>query len=197
MITIGIDMDISKLFKSRTRKELFRLYFTNPESEYYLRELERLLDIPVSMIRHELVRLQEERIFNSRRKGNLSLFYLNKSYPLFAELKSIVFKTIGVKGLLTQSLASIKGIEAAFVYGSFAKNEERAASDIDICLIGDIDEDRILKEVGSLEKTLMREINYVLYSREEFQRKKKEKDSFIMDLLENKKIFLVGGEDDV
>jgi len=190
-------MDISKLFKSRTRKELFRLYFTNPESEYYLRELERLLDIPVSMIRHELVRLQEERIFNSRRKGNLSLFYLNKSYPLFAELKSIVFKTIGVKGLLTQSLASIKGIEAAFVYGSFAKNEERAASDIDICLIGDIDEDRILKEVGSLEKTLMREINYVLYSREEFQRKKKGKDSFIMDLLENKKIFLVGGEDDV
>jgi hypothetical protein len=132
------NMDISKLFKSKTRKELFRLYFTNPGSEYYLRELERLLDIPVSMIRQEIVRLEEEGIFNSHRKGNLVYFSLNKSYPLFDELKSIIFKTIGVKGLIKQSLEKIKGIEAAFIYGSFAKNEEKATSDIDLCLVGAI-----------------------------------------------------------
>jgi len=90
-------MDISKIFKSKTRKELFRLYFTNPDHEYYLRELERLLDIPVSMIRKELNRLEEDRIFLSRRRGNSTYYFLNKSYPLFDELKSIVFKTIGVQ----------------------------------------------------------------------------------------------------
>jgi predicted nucleotidyltransferase len=190
-------MDISKLFKSRTRKELFRLYFTNPASEYYLRELERLLDIPVSMIRQELVRLEEEGIFNSHRKGNLVYFSLNKSYPLFDELKSIIFKTIGVKGLIKQSLEKIKGTEAAFIYGSFAKNEEKATSDIDLCLVGDINEDNLLREMRGSEKVLKREINYTLYSREEFKRKKRQKDRFILDLLENKKIFLMGSEDDL
>ncbi len=76
-------MDIINIFKSKTRKELFRLYFTNPDSNYYLRELERLLNIPVSMIRRELLRLEKEGVFISTKKGNLLYYYLNKSYPLF------------------------------------------------------------------------------------------------------------------
>lgn len=89
-------MDIGKLFKSKTRKELFRLYFTNPDNRYYLRELERLLNIPVSMIRKELMNLEEEGVFASAKAGNLTYYFLNKSYPLFDELKSIVFKTITI-----------------------------------------------------------------------------------------------------
>jgi predicted transcriptional regulator len=59
-------MNVSNIFNSKTRKALFKLYFTNPESEYYLRGLERLLDIPVSMIRKELMRLEQEGVFLSR-----------------------------------------------------------------------------------------------------------------------------------
>ena len=77
---------------------MFRLYFSNPDNEYYLRELERLLETPVSMIRKELLRLEAEGMFLSKKRGNLTYFYLNKSYPLFDELKSIVFKTVGVQG---------------------------------------------------------------------------------------------------
>ena len=128
-------MDIANVFKSKTRKTLFRLYFSNPESEYYLRELERILEIPVSMIRKELLRLEEDGIFISAKKGNLTYFYLNKSYPLFSELKSIVFKTIGIKGLLKAVLEKIKDIKTAFIYGSFAKNEESAKSDIDLFIL--------------------------------------------------------------
>lgn len=188
-------MDISNIFKSKTRKELFRLYFTNPESEYYLRELERLLNIPVSMVRQELLRLEKEGIFALHKKGNLTLYSLNKTYPLFDELKSIVFKTIGVKGLLKKNLETIKGLEAAFIYGSFAKNEEKAASDIDLCIVGSIDEGELLKAISHSEKILKREINYTLYSKNEFHQKKKGKDSFILDLLQNKKVFIAGAED--
>lgn|SRR3989338_9228260 len=185
-------MDISNIFKSKVRKELFRLYFTNPESEYYLRELERVLGIPVSMIRNELLRLEREGVFASHKKGNLVYYSLNKSYPLFDELKSIIFKTIGVSGLLRERLSKISGIEAAFIYGSFAQGEEKAASDIDLFLMGDINENEIARELRHLEKVLKREINYTLYSKNEFARKKKAKDSFILDLLEKKKIFLAG-----
>ena len=103
-------MDISKIFKSKTRKALFRLYFTNPDKEYYLRELERLLDIPVSMIHKELLRLEVDGIFSSEKKGNLNYFYLNKTYPLFEELKSIVFKTIGIQALLKETLENLNSL---------------------------------------------------------------------------------------
>ena len=187
-------MDISKIFKSKARKELFRLYFTNPDHEYYLRELERILNIPVSMIRKELNRLEEDGIFLSRRKGNSTYYLLNKSYPLFDELKSIVFKTIGVQGLLREVLSKTRGIEVAFIYGSFAKHEETGRSDIDLLIIGKIDENRLLREINKLEKVLKREISYSIFRRDEFSHKMKEKDPFITDLVKNPKIFLIGDQ---
>jgi len=190
-------MDISKIFKSKTRKEIFRLYFTNPESEYYLRELERILEIPVSMIRNELIRLEGDGIFQARKKGNQTYYFLNKTYPLFNEFKSIVFKTVGIQGMLKEILRKIKGIEVAFIYGSFAKQEENAKSDIDILIIGKIDDSMLIGEVRKLETILQREINYSLITRDEFKKKAKEKGSFIAELVKNPKIFLVGEKDDL
>ena len=117
-------MDIIKIFKSKTRKALFRLYFTNPEKSYYLRALEREMDIPVSMLRKELISLEKEGLFASSREGNLLYYQLNKKYPLYNELKNITFKTIGAQGALSKKLSSIKGINAAFIYGSYARNQE-------------------------------------------------------------------------
>jgi len=187
-------MDISKIFKSKTRKELFRLYFTNPQSEYYLRELERLLDIPVSMIRNELIHLEEDGVFLSRKRGTSTYYLLNQSYPLFDEFKSIVSKTIGIQGLLKEILNKIKGAEFAFIYGSFAKQEENAKSDIDLFIVGKINESKFLREINKLEGVLKREINYIIFTRDELKKKLKDKDPFIMDLLKNSKIFLVGDQ---
>ena len=188
-------MDIAKIFRSKTRKELFRLYFTNPDKEYYLRELERILGIPVSMVRKELLHLEQDGVFSSKKRGNLTYFYVNKDYPLFEELKSIVEKTIGVRGLLKQTLQKIKKIEIAFIYGSYAKKEESATSDIDLFIIGDINEDALVTVIRKAEKILKREINYSLYSRLDFQKKKQEGDSFIQELIKDPKIFLIGHED--
>ena len=171
-------MDIARIFSSKTRRELFRLYFTNPDNGYYLRELERTLAIPVSMIRKELIRLEKDGVFTSNRKGNLAYFYLNKLYPLFDELKSIVFKTVGIRGLLQKRLQGLKGIEAAFVYGSFAKDEANAQSDIDVFVIGKVDEHALIREIRQAEKVLKREINYNLYTRNDWQKKRKQKNAF-------------------
>ena len=190
-------MDITNIFKSKTRKALLRLYFSKPESEYYLRELERILEIPVSMIRKELLRLEEDGMFMSKKKGNLTYFYLNKTYPLFDEFKSIVFKTIGIKGSLKGILDNTKGVEIAFIYGSFAKNEENAKSDIDLFIMGKVDEDELVEEISRLEKIIKREINYSLYTKDDLNKKKKEKDSFILDLIDSPKVFLLGDKNDL
>lgn len=190
-------MDIVYIFKSKTRQALFRLYFTNPDSKYYLRELERLLNIPVTMIRKELLRLEKEGSFLSEKKGNLIYFYLNKSYPLFDELKSIVFKTIGIQGLLKEILKKIKGVQVAFIYGSFAKDEASASSDIDLFIIGKIDENELIAKLNKLERAIKREINHSLYTKEEFNKKRRQKDSYILGLLASPKIFLIGDKNDL
>lgn len=190
-------MDISNLFKSKVRKALFKLYFTNPDSEFYLRGLERLLSMPVSMIRKELIRLEKEGIFISHKKGNLVYYQVNKTYPLFSELKSIVFKTIGVQGLLDEELQKIKGVDAAFIYGSYAKGNERAGSDIDLCIIGTVDEDILVRMISDLETSIKREINYTVYTKKEFMEKKRKKNPFISDLISNSKIMLIGEKNDL
>jgi predicted nucleotidyltransferase len=190
-------MDIIKVFKSKARRELFRLYFTNPDNEYYLRELERILAIPASMLRAELIRLVQAGLFMTRKKGNQIYYTLNKHYALYEEFKSIVFKTIGVRGLLQERVGKIKGIETAFIYGSFARHEEDAQSDIDIFVIGTVDEDCLVAEIEEIEDVLKREINYSLYSRRDFDDKKRKVDSFIKDLLRNPKIFLKGENSDL
>lgn len=190
-------MDIQQIFKSKVRKEIFRIYFTNPDKEYYLRELERTLGIPVSMIRRELRNLEKNGVFMRRQQGNLMYYYLNKNYPLFDEFKSIISKTIGVRGFLINTLKKFSSIKVAFLYGSFAKNEEKADSDVDLFLIGNVDERRLVIEINRLEKMLKREINYTLYKPEEFHKKRQKREGFIIDVMENPKIFLIGDENEL
>lgn len=190
-------MDITKIFKSKTRQALFRLYFTNPEKSFYLRELERELEIPVSMLRKELISLEKEGLFSSSKQGNLLYYSLNKEYPLYSEVKTIVFKTVGIQGALYQTFLNIKNVEAAFIYGSYAKDSSNAKSDIDLFIIGAPNEDVLIEKTNTLEKTLKREINYSIYSKADFKKKKSQKDPFISDVIKNKKLFLVGGENDL
>ena len=97
-------------------------------------------------------------------------------------------------GRIRASLDKLAGIEFAFIYGSFAKGEEKADSDVDLLIVGDVDMDRLDSNLGKLEKMLGREINYVLYSKEEFKSKRKAKDGFLVDVLSGKKIMVTGAE---
>jgi len=187
-------MDMFRVTKSKLREDLLALYFTNPDKKYYLRELERILNFSVGNIRRELIKLESTGLFLSESKGNLLYYYLNQSYPLFKELKSIIFKTSGVPRMLHNVLEKFDDIDQAFIYGSFAKREEREDSDIDLLIIGKIDEDKLIEEVGKLERKLQREINYAIYEKEDFKKKKEEGNSFILDISKEKKIFLIGDE---
>jgi predicted nucleotidyltransferase len=190
-------MDIARLFKSKARTAIFQLYFTNTKSSYYLRQLERIFNIPVSILRKELVRLEEEGVFISEKKGNLLYYRLNTSYPLFEELKSIVRKTIGVEGLLRDAITEIEGVDKAFIYGSFAKGKEKATSDVDLCVIGDVDDDQLIEKINTIETSINREINYTLFAPKEFKKRIRDKDGFILDLINGIKIMLKGKEDDL
>jgi len=184
-------MDLFKLTKSKAREKILRLFFSNPSKKYYLRELERILNISVGNIRRELLVLQKKGIFESEKVGNLLYYFLNKKHPLYGEIKKIVFKSIGVEGGIRQAIRSLKNIDNAFIYGSFAKGAEDSFSDIDLFIIGNPDSDKLLDIVNKLEKEFQREINYTVVDKQEFSKKKKDGDYFLKNILKDKKIVLI------
>ena len=183
--------------KSRIRQDLLTLFFTNPSKRYYLRELQRMLGYSAGSIRRELLRFQKDNLFTTQKVGNLLYYRLNTTHPLFKELKSIISKTVGVEGSLRKALSSVKKIKTAFIYGSFASKKQKADSDIDLMVIGNPDVSSLNEKISRLEKKLEREINITTYSRDEYKNKRKLKSGFILDLLKNPKIMLVGTEDDL
>ena len=145
----------------------------------------------------ELKNLGELGLVSSRRDGNRKYYNLNKGFFLYNELKTIFLKTKGAVGLLKNLLSGQKGIEAAFLYGSFASGTEAEKSDIDLMVIGNISIDQILKLLREPEKVLAREINPTVYKVQEIRRRRKEKNSFVAQVLNGPKIMLIGNEDDL
>jgi predicted nucleotidyltransferase len=190
-------LDLPNLLSSKVRQKLFRLYFSQTNRRYYLRELERLLDEPVGNIRRELLRWSKAGLFLREKVGNLTYYSLNKSFPLYEELKAIVSKTIGIEYILKEGLKGIESIVVSIIYGSVASGEDTGDSDIDVLLIGNPDMDELVNNVQEMEKELGREINYVLYTPEEFKRKKEARNIFIIDVLRNPKVFIIGEEHDL
>jgi len=183
-----------KIFGSRIRAKILGWLFTHPDESFFVRQMALILKEDPTNVSREMAKLEELGILRSKRNGNLKHFQANQECPFFEELKGLVLKTTGVAGRIRASLDKLAGIEYAFIYGSYAKGEEKADSDVDLLIIGDVDMDRLDSNLGKLEKTLGREINYVLYSMEEFKSKKKAKDGFLMDVVSGKKIMLVGAE---
>jgi predicted nucleotidyltransferase len=190
-------LDSLYITKSRIRRELLALFFTNPSETYYLRQLERMLGYSAASIRRELLKFLEDGLLNTNRVANTVQYSLNTQHPLHDELKSIISKTVGVEGSLRGTLSSVEGIKIAFVYGSFARHREKPTSDIDLMVIGRPDISALNKAIQGLETRLSREINHTVYSPDEYRSRKRGKSAFIEDLLKSPKIILVGSEDDL
>ncbi|NOR77688.1 MAG: hypothetical protein GQ523_04535 [Methanophagales archaeon] len=111
--------------------------------------------------------------------------------PIYNELASIILKTEGVAKELQDSLSEI-GVEAAFVYGSFASGKAGIDSDIDVFIIGAGNEDELIIKIREIERRLSREINYILFTAKEFKRRERNKDPFVLNVLKEPKIMLMG-----
>ena len=185
---------LQQLISSKIRLKLLTLFFSNHEALFFLREIQRLTGEDVGGIKRELDNLSAIDLLLSERSGNLKYYSLNRSFPLFDELKSIISKTTGAEGALKDRLRDLPGLEIAFIYGSYARGKEKAASDIDLFLIGDLDVSKVNFVINAAEAALRREINYTIYTKKEFRQKKKSRDGFIAEVLKNKKIMLKGSE---
>ena len=135
----------------------------------------------------------------TERVGNQKYYEANAQSPVFTELSGLVRKTVGLAGPLQAALAPLAaGIAAAFIYGSVAKGTDKAASDIDVMIIGDkLQYDAVYSALQGAEAALARTINPNLMTRAEWRRKRRDPDSFASRIAAQPRVFVIGSENDV
>jgi predicted nucleotidyltransferase len=167
-------------------------YFANPAARHHLRDLAERLKVDPSNLSKELGRLEREGLFRAEVSGRQKYFQLNRAYPLFKEVRSIVAKTIGAVPLIAASLKKINGIDEAYLYGSSARGRQDAVSDMDVLVIGTPRGKVLAKAVRELERQLGREINYTVLAVKEFKSRRSRNYSFPANVLRKKRVCLIG-----
>lgn len=176
-------------FKSIIAREVLGYFLLNPHEEMYLNEMARKFKVNRGNLTRKLAEWQKEGILIKDSKGNMSLYKINSSYPLLTEITSIFNKSIGLEKLLKEILQKIKGIKMAIIFGSYAKNQLSAESDIDLLLVGSHSALAVQEKISKLELSLGREINTIDMTEREYQQK--QEDDFLKNILNNKYIELI------
>lgn len=187
---------LAEILSSKIRAEIFRLLFGTSDEPLHMRDIERRSGFAIGTIQGELKKLYHLDLLLKKVDGNRTYYRANKNHPLYNDIHNLVLKTTGLIDVLKAALDTPK-IKLAFVFGSFAKGEESAESDIDLMVIGNIGLRNITKLLSQTQEKILREINPHVHSGDEFIRKYKKNDHFISQVMTEPKIFIIGSEDEL
>ena len=183
---------LDSLFPS-VRQGVLAATLTRPDKWWYLSELAEFLHTRPSSLQRELSSLVQSGILEQRRDGRRTYFKADVQSPIFRELRSIFEKTVGLIPTLRVALQPFANkIICAFVYGSIARREEHATSDVDLMVIGSVGLADLAPSLGKVEKRLGREVNVTDYSVEEFRQRVTERDHFLTTVLKGSLQFVKG-----
>jgi predicted nucleotidyltransferase len=184
---------------SQVQQRLLGLLFGQPGRTFYGAELIRLARSGSGAVQRELRRLEESGLVTAVRVGNQKHYRANPHSPVFPELRSLMLKTVGLAQPLSQALAPHeKRVKVAFVYGSLAKGEETARSDVDLMVIGDdVTYSDFFDDFLKAEKLLNRPIHANFVSPDEWKRKLAQGSAFFTKINAQPKIFVVGSQKDL
>jgi uncharacterized protein len=197
MSTIAVRSSPPTLF-GQTRGALLALLYTHVDQSFYVRQLVREIGAGHGALQRELKHLTDLGLLAQRRQGNQVLYQANSESPIFPEVRSLIAKTAGMHDPIRSALAPLGSkIRIAFVYGSAARQEERANSDVDLMILGNVAFDRVVTALGPTQKKLSREINPAVFSVSEFQSKLKSGNHFLRNVIKEKKLFVLGTEHDL
>lgn len=181
---------------SKTRVKVLELFLTQPEEMFYVREITRKTKEEINAVRRELDRLMGVGLLRSEQRGNRLYYSVNEKYVFFQELQQIVVKDTGLGKKLRKLRKKLGTINFVMFSGTFVRRKPVAQGDVDVLVIGDI----VLQELEALIKAeqeqLGREINYAVFSMEEFEFRKQRRDPFIMDVLYGSRVMVIGSEDE-
>jgi predicted nucleotidyltransferase len=179
----------------RMRARLIAILMADPAIELHTRELVRRTGGSPRAVHVALEQLERQRVISSRRVGGLRLWSASSDSPLFRPLQELAKRTLGVPLLLRKALAGQKGVDLAFIYGSYALGTEDASSDIDVFVLGDPEWRGIAQLTRDAKETFGRDVNVIAWTPEQLTRARS--DPFLRSVRRQPKIWLVGKEGDL
>lgn len=185
---------LSDLIISKVRVKLLKIFLGNPSEMYYVRQLTRLTKEEINAIRRELEHLQDVGLLQSEKRGNRLYYSIRKSYALYPELTNLVSKSTGAGRYIIKNRSKLGFVKYAFLSQKIIRNLQRDAEDVDLMIVGKIIMPQMTVMVKALEKMLNTEINYSCMTEEEFSYRKSHKDPFIVKVLMQPRVMLIGDE---
>ncbi len=189
---------LEALFMSKTRVEILKLMLLDPKGRFYVREVAARTGVSPRGAQVELARLAHAGVLVREVSGRQVYYEINEQCPIVGELRAILIKTAGVADVVRDRLRPLAGsILYAFIYGSFARGDQKRSSDVDVMVIGSVGFDEVVTALTPAQDTLGREVNPTVFSSEEFQRRCADRDHFITSVMRNPRLMLLGDENEL
>jgi uncharacterized protein len=189
---------LGDLLFGQTRGRILALLYGMPDQAFFTRQIARQVGTSVGTVQRELETLSQVGLIERSATGMQVFYQANPEHPAYAELHSLIAKTAGAFHTLRSALAPLaKKIACAFVYGSMARGDENAGSDVDLMVIGNVSLDELLTQLTSAERDLGRSINPTVFSLKEFKSKLKAGNHFLKSVMRGEKVLLLGDENDL
>lgn len=184
---------------TRTQQRVLGHLFGEPSRSFTVSELIAATGAGTGAVQREVAKLHKAGLVTLQPVGNQKRYQANPAAPVFAELVGIMRKTCALVEPLREALTPLRAqIDAAFVYGSVAKGVDRATSDIDLLVVSDdLGYADVVLALHPLQERLQREINPSLYTRADWRRRANEAGGFVSRLMEQPKLWVIGGMDDL
>ena len=190
---------IAEALFSKVQQRVLGILFGDPHRSFYVNEIISMADVGAGAVHRELKRLELAGLVTVKRVGNQKHFQANQESPVFEEIRGLVIKTSGLADVIGEALSHISTrVTAAFVFGSVARGEDSGSSDIDLMVLSeDLSYADLFGALEEASRRLGRTVNPTVYSFEEFSKRKNRGNEFIVRVLEQPKIWIIGGDGDL
>lgn len=188
---------LEELFISRVRVKILQLFFSSPGGLFHVREIVRRVSEEINAVRRELGRMEKFGMMVSEWRANRRLYRFRKDYIFYSELLGLVAKTVGLGGNIIKNRQKIGKIKFAFLSVRFLEGKSSEAEDVDLLIVGSVVLPELQVLVSDEQAKREGEINYSFMDVAEFQFRVRRRDPFILRVLMQPKVMLLGAEEEL
>ena len=177
---------------------IIRFYMARPEERPHQRALQRALSLGSASVQRELDRLQRFGVIAVEQEGNRTTYAVDQDAPEWRALEELARTSGDPVPLVRDALVDVRGIQAAFVFGSVARGTQGEDSDVDLLVLEgpDFDRKRFYRQLSEVSILLDREVNDVRYTPQDLGERLGDPShpgwGFLQDVLTSDKIWVAG-----
>jgi hypothetical protein len=188
---------MEELFVSKVRVKLLQLFLSSSDGLFHVREIVRRVSEEINAVRRELARMEKYGMVTSEWRANRRLYRFRNDFVYYQQLLEMVVKSTALGGAIVKNKSKLGKIKFAMMATRFAKNELSGNDEVDLLIVGQITLPELQALIANEQLNREREINYSFMDDAEFQFRVRRRDPFILKVLVQPKIMLLGMEEDM